>query len=110
MDAQSDLYIDRLALSYLSPRSWAAVRLWHGFPNAFGTDWEIRATSGIALPDGKKIAYVWQRDRDAQSQEKETFLMVMDADGKNSTVVLSDKSQTAGIYYSSLAFFGPVWR
>jgi Tol biopolymer transport system component len=45
-------------------------------------------------PNGKKIAYVWLRDRDADSQEWETSLMVMDADGKNANVVLSDKLTT----------------
>jgi RNA polymerase sigma factor (sigma-70 family) len=44
-------------------------------------------------PDGKKIAYVWMRDRDP-GQGWETFLMVMDADGKNANVVLSDKLTT----------------
>jgi Tol biopolymer transport system component len=58
-------------------------------------------------PDGKKIAYVWQRDRDGESQEWETFLMVMHADGKNAKVVLTDK-QTGRYYY--VAFLHPQWR
>jgi WD40-like Beta Propeller Repeat len=61
-------------------------------------------------PDGKKIAYVWQRDRrDADGWEWETFLMVMDADGKSTTVVLSDKLTTKN-YYVHIAFVRPQWR
>ena len=60
-------------------------------------------------PDGKKIAYVWSRDRDDENQEWETFLMVMDADGKNAKVVLSDKvTATANISY--VAFARLQWR
>ena len=58
-------------------------------------------------PDGKKIAYVWQRDRDAEDQEWETFLMVMDADGKNATVVVSEKLPPTDGYG---VFFNPQWR
>jgi RNA polymerase sigma factor (sigma-70 family) len=49
-------------------------------------------------PDGKKIAYVWRRDRDNENQAWETFLMVMDADGQNSTAVLSEKSSNKNWY------------
>jgi RNA polymerase sigma factor (sigma-70 family) len=58
-------------------------------------------------PDGKKIAYVWQRDRDADSQDQETFLMVMDADGRNSTVILSEKITSTWNY---VPFLRPDWR
>jgi RNA polymerase sigma factor (sigma-70 family) len=58
-------------------------------------------------PDGKKIAYVWRQDRDAKSQERETFLMVMDADGKNSNVILS-KKQTGKDNYDPFSY--PDWR
>jgi RNA polymerase sigma factor (sigma-70 family) len=60
-------------------------------------------------PDGKKIAYVWRRDRDHENQAWETFLMVMDADGQNSTVVLSEKSSHTGAYWYN-PFGWPKWR
>jgi RNA polymerase sigma factor (sigma-70 family) len=55
-------------------------------------------------PDGKQIAYVWQRHA-GDGQECETFLMVVDADGQKSTVVITEKSaENCG----SLA--SPNWR
>lgn len=59
-------------------------------------------------PDGRKIAYVWRRDRDNENQAWETFLMVMDADGQNSTVVLSEKSSLTDHWYNP--FGSPDWR
>jgi RNA polymerase sigma factor (sigma-70 family) len=59
-------------------------------------------------PDGKKIAYVWRRDRDNENQGWETFLMVMDADGQNSSVVLSEKSSRTNNWYNP--FGCPDWR
>jgi RNA polymerase sigma factor (sigma-70 family) len=59
-------------------------------------------------PDGKKIAYVWRRDRDNENQGWETFLMVMDADGQNSRVVLSEKSSRTNNWCNP--FGCPDWR
>jgi RNA polymerase sigma factor (sigma-70 family) len=59
-------------------------------------------------PDGMKIAYVWRRDRDNENQTWETFLMVMDADGRNSAVVLSEKSSRTDAWYNP--FGCPHWR
>jgi Tol biopolymer transport system component len=60
-------------------------------------------------PDGKKIAYVRRRDRDNKSQAWETFLMVTDADGQNSTVDLSEKSScTDDDWYNPFGW--PHWR
>jgi Tol biopolymer transport system component len=60
-------------------------------------------------PDGKKIAYTWRRNRENKNQAWETFLMVMDADGQNSTVVLSEKSsRTDDDWYNP--FGCPHWR
>jgi Tol biopolymer transport system component len=60
-------------------------------------------------PDGKKIAYTWRRDRENENQPWETFLMVMDANGQNATVVLSEQSQVAeAAYYNP--FGCPHWR
>jgi len=51
--------------------------------------------------DGKRIAYVWGSVSDEKGEgnpefffrQTETFLIVVDADGKNSTVLLSEKKQ-----------------
>jgi Tol biopolymer transport system component len=60
-------------------------------------------------PDGKQIAYVWRRDRENETQAWEFFLMVMDADGRNSTVVLSEKSsRRTNDWYNP--FGCPDWR
>jgi RNA polymerase sigma factor (sigma-70 family) len=60
-------------------------------------------------PDGKKIAYVWLRDRENENDAWETFLMVMDADGQNATVVLSEKSSSrTDAWYNP--FGSPHWR
>jgi RNA polymerase sigma factor (sigma-70 family) len=60
-------------------------------------------------PDGKKIAYTWRRNRENKNQAWETFLMVMDADGQNSKVVLSEKSsRTDDDWYNP--FGCPHWR
>jgi Tol biopolymer transport system component len=59
-------------------------------------------------PDGKKIAYVWRRDRENDSEAWETFLMVMDADGQNSRVVLSEKSTRTNNWCNP--FGCPEWR
>jgi RNA polymerase sigma factor (sigma-70 family) len=59
-------------------------------------------------PDGKKIAYVWRKDRDNEHQAWETFLMVMDADGRNPVAVLSEKSSRADHWYNP--FGCPHWR
>ncbi len=56
-------------------------------------------------PDGKKIAYVWQRNPADGEKEYEFFLMVMDADGQNSTVVLSQKTSDRYVPFGS-----PDWR
>src|SRR5262249_41068717 len=52
-------------------------------------------------PDGKKIAYIWQRTE----QERETFLMVVDANGEHPTVVMSEKSNR-----EFPSFASPSWR
>jgi RNA polymerase sigma factor (sigma-70 family) len=59
-------------------------------------------------PDGKKIAYVWLRDRDP-GQEWETFLMVIDADGKIATVALFEKKTTKE-NYMAVPFVQLQWR
>jgi RNA polymerase sigma factor (sigma-70 family) len=59
-------------------------------------------------PDGKKIAYIWRSDRDKENQAWETFLMVMDADGQNARVVLSEKSSHTDHWYNP--FGCPDWR
>ncbi|HEY7313766.1 MAG TPA: sigma-70 family RNA polymerase sigma factor [Gemmataceae bacterium] len=59
-------------------------------------------------PDGKKIAYVWRRDREHENEAWETFLMVMDADGQNSRVVLAEKSSRTEHWYNP--FGCPDWR
>jgi RNA polymerase sigma factor (sigma-70 family) len=60
-------------------------------------------------PDGKQIAYVWRGDRDHESEAWETFLMVMDANGQNTRVVLAEKSShTDGHWYNP--FGSPHWR
>jgi RNA polymerase sigma factor (sigma-70 family) len=51
-------------------------------------------------PDGKKIAYIWRRDRDQDNQAWETFLMVMEANGQNARVVLSEKSSHTDHWYN----------
>jgi Tol biopolymer transport system component len=79
-----------------------------GNPQRVSQESNGKLTGGFCWsPDGTKIAYVWQRDRDADSQEWETFLMVMDADGKNSTVVLSEKLTSTDNYVPLL---NPEWR
>jgi Tol biopolymer transport system component len=58
-------------------------------------------------PDGKRVAYVWDnspKDR-ADGQESETSLMVVDADGRNASAVLSEKSTFGGFTLRS-----PNWR
>jgi len=61
-------------------------------------------------PDGKKIVYVWQ-DHESKwrnyQESRESFLIVMDADGKNRTVILSNK-QTGKDGY--VPFSHPDWR
>jgi Tol biopolymer transport system component len=52
-------------------------------------------------PDGKRIAYVW--DNRAEGDAHETFLMLVDADGKNSQVLCSQKC-------SRTCFISPNWR
>jgi dipeptidyl aminopeptidase/acylaminoacyl peptidase len=60
-------------------------------------------------PDGKRIAYVWRKDRAHDNEAWETFLMVMDADGQNPAVVLSEKSShTDADWYNP--FGCPLWR
>ena len=58
-------------------------------------------------PDGKRIAYVWDNDPEDRKdgQESETFLMVLDADGRNSVTVLSEKTTFGGFTIRS-----PNWR
>ena len=56
-----------------------------------------RELDGVVLPgcwspDGRKIAYVWWNGRSGQSDEAETFLMVADANGESSEVVVSHKA------------------
>jgi RNA polymerase sigma factor (sigma-70 family) len=59
-------------------------------------------------PDGKKIAYVWRKDRGNDNEAWETFLMVMDADGQNSRVVVTEKSSHTDYWYNP--FGCPQWR
>jgi Tol biopolymer transport system component len=44
-------------------------------------------------PDGKRIAYTWQRPlpKPAEVSERETFLITCDIDGRNRTTVASRK-------------------
>jgi RNA polymerase sigma factor (sigma-70 family) len=81
-----------------------------GMPRQVSRESDGLFTGGFCWsPDGKKIAYVWLRNRpDADGWEWETFLMVMDADGKSTTVILSDKLTTKNAYVS--AFVRPQWR
>jgi Tol biopolymer transport system component len=58
-------------------------------------------------PDGKKIAYVWQGDRAEGSMELETFLMVMDVDGKDARAIRSEKLTSPQNYVLILC---PDWR
>jgi Tol biopolymer transport system component len=53
-------------------------------------------------PDGKRIAYVW--DNREEGDANETFLMVVDADGKNPHVLCSKKSR------GGMSFVSPSWR
>jgi Tol biopolymer transport system component len=58
-------------------------------------------------PDGKRVAYVWDNDPEGRKdgEESETFLMVVDADGRNSVTVLSEKTTFGGFMTRS-----PNWR
>ena len=61
-------------------------------------------------PDGKKIVYVWENFESKwryYQDSRESFLIVMDADGKNRTVILSNK-QTGKDGY--VPFSHPDWR
>jgi Tol biopolymer transport system component len=71
-------------------------------------------TNGLFLggycwsPDGRRIAYVWRKDRNIDNEAWETFLMVMDADGQNAHVLLSEKSSRTDHWYNP--FGCPEWR
>lgn len=58
-------------------------------------------------PDGKRIAYVWDNSPEerTEGQETETFLMVADADGRNSVAVMSEKST-----FGAFTVRSPNWR
>jgi Tol biopolymer transport system component len=58
-------------------------------------------------PDGKRIAYVVNNSPEdrAEGQETETFLMVVDADGRNPAAVLSEKST-----FGAFTVRAPNWR
>lgn len=58
-------------------------------------------------PDGKRIAYVWENSPEdrKEGQGTETFLMIVDADGKNSTAVMSEKST-----FGAFTIRSPNWR
>jgi Tol biopolymer transport system component len=53
-------------------------------------------------PDGRRIAYVW--DNREEGDAREVFLMVVDGDGKNCTVLYSRKSR--GLW----SLISPNWR
>jgi Tol biopolymer transport system component len=58
-------------------------------------------------PDGKRLAYVWNNSPEdrAEGQETETFLMAVDADGRNQATILSEKSTFGGFTVRA-----PNWR
>ena len=58
-------------------------------------------------PDGKRIAYVWDNSPEdrKEGQESLTFLMVVNADGRNERVILSEKSTFGGFTVRA-----PNWR
>ncbi len=53
-------------------------------------------------PDGKRIAYVWENGK--RPEDNESFLMLVDADGRNPQVLFSQKSANPGCIGS------PSWR
>src|SRR5262249_23994591 len=57
-------------------------------------------------PDGKRVAYVWRQSGGKADQETESFLMVVDADGKNAVTVLSEKGESSGV----ITLAAPEWR
>jgi hypothetical protein len=52
-------------------------------------------------PDGKRVAYIWDNYEDGDNGE--VFLMVVDADGKNSRALASQKPR--GVF----SFHSPNW-
>jgi putative hemolysin len=49
-------------------------------------------------PDGKRIAYGWRQQIENRMQDEEVFLMVVDADGGNLSVLHSEKSFFPGLF------------
>ena len=58
-------------------------------------------------PDGKRIAYVWENSPEdrTEGQETETFLMLVDADGRNPVTAVSEKST-----FGAFTVRSPNWR
>jgi RNA polymerase sigma factor (sigma-70 family) len=59
-------------------------------------------------PDGKRIAYVWRQhhDKPAADQVTESFLMAVDADGRNPVTLISKKGLSSG----HIVLASPQWR
>jgi Tol biopolymer transport system component len=58
-------------------------------------------------PDGKRLAYAWRLDEEPDVDgQTESFLMVIDADGKNARTLLSAKFNNRG----TITLASPDWR
>jgi hypothetical protein len=57
-------------------------------------------------PDSKRIAYVWRQTNPMPNGQTESFLMIVDADGKNPVTLLSEKSDNQGM----ITLSSPDWR
>jgi Tol biopolymer transport system component len=57
-------------------------------------------------PDSKRIAYVWRQKNPMPNGRTESFLMIVDADGKNPVTLLSEKSDNQGM----ITLSSPDWR
>jgi Tol biopolymer transport system component len=57
-------------------------------------------------PDSKRIAYVWRQKNPMPNGQTESFLMIVDADGKNPVTLLSEKSDNQGM----ITLSSPDWR
>jgi Tol biopolymer transport system component len=57
-------------------------------------------------PDSKRIAYVWRQTNPAPDGQTESFLMIVDVDGKNPVTLLTEKFDNQG----TITLSSPDWR
>jgi Tol biopolymer transport system component len=57
-------------------------------------------------PDSKRIAYVWRQTNPAPGAQTESFLMIVDADGKNPVTLVTEKEDNQG----TITLASPDWR